>query len=65
MSSLRLIVILSCPKSRMNALHVVIALNYFTLVCNVVSVLVEMAILVTVKVDNFSKDNLIAVYSKF
>ena len=38
-----------------------IALNYFTLICNVLYVLVEMVEFAMVKVDNFSKNKLIAV----
>ena len=45
----------------MSALHIVIALNYFTLVCNVTSVLVEMVNFAIVKFDNFCKNKLIVV----
>ena len=52
------------PQSRVNALHIVIALNYFTLACNVISVLVEMVNFAMIKVDNFCKNKLIAVEFK-
>ena len=42
-------------------LHTVNALNYLTLVCNVISVLVEMMNFELVKVDSFCKNKLIAV----
>ena len=49
------------PKSAANALHIVIiAFNYLTLVCNVISILVEMVKIAMVKVDNFCKKELIA-----
>ena len=53
--------LLSYPRSGVNAPHIVIDLNYFTLVCNVISVLVEMVNFALVKVDNFCKNKLIAV----
>ena len=59
---MRIIVPLSYPQSGVNALHIVIALNYFTPVCNRISVFVEMVIFAMVKVGNFPKDELIAVY---
>ena len=52
------------PQSGVNALHTVIALNYFTLVCNVISVLVEMVNSTMVEVDIFCKIKLITVYFK-
>ena len=58
---MRIIVLLSYPQSGVNALHIVIALDCFTLVCNVLSVLAEMVNFTMVKVDNFGKNNLIAV----
>ena len=60
-SPMRIIVLLSHPQLGVNALQIVSALNYFTLVCNVISVLVEMVNLAMVKVDNFCKNKLIAV----
>ena len=57
---MRIIVLLSYPQSGLKALHILIALNSFTLVCNVVSVLVEMVNFAMVKVDNFCKNKLIA-----
>ena len=60
-SPMKITVQLSYPQTGVNALHIVIALNYFTLVCNVISVLVEMVIFTMVKVDNFYKNKLIAV----
>ena len=61
---MRIIVLLSHSQSSVNALHFVIALNYFTLACNVISVLVEMVNFAMVKVDNFCKIKMIAVYFK-
>ena len=61
MSPMRVLVLLSNPQSGVNALHIVSALNYFTLVCNVISVLVEMVIFAMVEVDNFCNNKLIAV----
>ena len=58
---MRLKVPLSYLKSGVNALHIVIALSYFTLVCNVTSVLLEVVNFAMVKVDNFYKQKLIAV----
>ena len=58
---MRIIVLLSNPQSVMKALKIVIALNYFTIVCNVISVLVEMLNFAMVKVDNFFKNKIIAV----
>ena len=49
-----LIEILLYPKSGANALHIVIALNYFTFVSNVVWVLVELVKLAMVKVDRIN-----------
>ena len=48
------------PTIRLNARHIVNSLSYFTLVWNVISVLVEMANLPIVKIDNFCKNKLIA-----
>ena len=58
---MRIIVLLLKPQSGVNALHTVIALNYFTLVCNVISVLVKMVNFAMAKIDNFCKNKLIAV----
>ena len=52
----------------MNELHIAMALNalnYFTLVCNVISVLVEMVNFVMIKVDYFCKCREIIVLFKF
>ena len=57
-------VLLSFPQSGVNALHIVIAVNFFTLVCNVISVLVEMVLFTMVKIDTFCKIKLIPVYFK-
>ena len=57
---MRLIVLLSYPQG-VNALHIVNALDYITLVCNVISVVVEMVNFTMVKVDNFCENKLIAV----
>ena len=61
---MRIIVLLSYPQSGVNALHYVNALNYFTLVSKVISVLVEMVNFTMAMVDNFCKSKLIAVYFK-
>ena len=53
--------LLSYPKSVVNALHIRSALNYLTLVCNVISVPVERVNFAMTKVDNFCKNKLIAV----
>ena len=58
---LRIIELLSYPQSGVNALHIVNALDYFTLVRNVISVLVEMVNSTMVKVDNFCEKELISV----
>ena len=58
---MRIKVLLSYQQSGVNALHIVIALDYFTLVCNVLSVLVEIVNFTMVKVDNFCKNKMIAV----
>ena len=57
---MRIIVLLSYPQSGVNALHIVIALKYFTLVCNVKSVLVKMVNFAMVKVDIYCKKKLTA-----
>ena len=59
-SPMSITVLLSYPQSGVNALHIVIALIYFTLVWNVISVLVEMVNFTMVKVVNFCKNKLIA-----
>ena len=61
---MRLIALLSYPQSVVNALHIVIAPKYFTLVCNVIWVLVEMVNIAMVKIDNFCKNKSIAVHFK-
>ena len=58
---MRWIVLLSYAQLGVNALHIVIALNYFTLVCNLITVLVDLVIFAMVKVDNFCKNKLIDV----
>ena len=60
-SPMRLIVLLSYSQSGVNALHIVIALNYFTFVHNVISVFVEIVLFALVKVYNLCKKKLIAV----
>ena len=57
--------LLSYRQLGVNVLNIVNALNYFTLVCNVTSVLVEMVNSAMVKVDNFCKNKLTACSSKF
>ena len=53
--------LVSYRESGVNALPVVIALDYFTIVCNVISVLVEMQSLAMVNFDIFLKYKMIAV----
>ena len=60
-SPMKTLSLLSYPQSGVNTLHIVIALNYFTLVSNLISVLVEVVNFAMVKVDNFSENRLIAV----
>ena len=60
-SPMRVIVLLSYPQSGVKALYIVTALKYFTLVCNVMLVFVEMVNFAMVKVDNFCTIKLIAV----
>ena len=62
---MKIIVLLSYPQAGVNALHIVTALNYFTLVCNVISVLVEMVNFAIVEVDIFCKNYLVACSSNF
>ena len=57
-------VLLSYPQSGVNALHVVIALKNDTLVSNKKSMLVEMFGFTVTQVDNFCKNELIAVLFK-
>ena len=52
------------PKLGVNALHIVIVPSYFTLVCNVTSVLAQMVTFAMVKVDNFCLNKLIAMLFK-
>ena len=54
----------SFPQSGVNARHIVIVLIYFTLVCNVKSVLVEIVTFAMVEVKKFCKKQLIAVRFK-
>ena len=51
-------------ESKVIAVDIVIALNYFTPVCNVTSVFVEVVNFAMVKVDNFCKNKLIPVSFK-
>ena len=53
--------LLSYPQSGVNALHIEIALNYFTRVCNVISVLVGMVNFAMVRVNNIFENKLIGV----
>ena len=48
-----LVMPLSKQQSGVNALHILIALNLFTLVCNVMTVLVEVVKSAIVRVENF------------
>ena len=58
---MRILVLLSYPQSGVNALHIVIALKNVTLVSNKKSILVEMIDSAVTQVDNFCKNELIAV----
>ena len=62
---MRIIVLLSCPQSEMNALHIVVALKNVTLVSNKKSILVEMFDFAVTQVDNFCKNEVITVLFKF
>ena len=53
MSPMGIIVLLSYPQSRVNALHIVIALKNVTVVSSKKSVLVEMFDIAVTEVDNF------------
>ena len=57
-------VLLSYPQSGVNALHIVFALKYVTLVSNKESILVEMFDFAVTQVDNFCKNELITVLFK-
>ena len=61
---MRIIVLLSYPQSGVNALHIVIALKNVTLVSIKKSILVEMIDFAVTQVDNFCKNELIAVLFK-
>ena len=61
---MRTIVLLSYPQSRVNALHIVIALKNVTLASNKKSILVEMFDFAVTQVDNFCKNELITVLFK-
>ena len=62
---MRTIVLLSNPKSGVNALHFVIALKNVTIVSNKKSILVEMFDFAVTQVDNSCKNELITVLFKF
>ena len=53
--------ILSYAQSELIELHIVIYIIFFTLVCNVISVLVEMVVFAMVKVGSFRNIKLIVV----
>ena len=59
-----LILLLSYQQSRVNAIHIVIALTYLTLVCNVLSVLGEVVNFAMVKVDDVGRNEMVAVQFK-
>ena len=61
---MRIIVLLSYPQSRVNALHNVIALKKVTLIGNKKSILVEMFDFAVTQVDNFSENELITAMFK-
>ena len=57
---MKVIVRRSYPQSGVNALHIVIALSYSTMVCNIISVLVEMVNFAMIKVNNFCDNKMTA-----
>ena len=59
---MRIIVLLSCQQSGLNALHIVIALKNVILVSNKKSILVDMFEFAITQVDNFCKKELITVF---
>ena len=61
---MRIIVLLSYPQPRINALHIVIALKNVRLVSNKKSVLVEMFDFAVTQVDNFCENEMITVMFK-
>ena len=61
---MRITVLLSYPKSGVNALHIVIALKNVTLVSYKKSILVEMFDFAVTQVDNFCKNELITALFK-
>ena len=61
---MRIIVLLSYPQPGLNALHIVIALKNVTFEGNKKSILVEMFDFAVTQVDNFCKNELIAVLFK-
>ena len=61
---MRLIRLLSYPQSGVNLTHIVNVLNDSKLVCNVISVLVEVMNFAMVDVENFSEYKLITVWLK-
>ena len=61
---MKIIVLLSYPQSGVNTLHIVIALKNVTLLSNKKSILVEMFDFAVTQVDNFCKNELIAVLLK-
>ena len=58
------ILLLTNRYSGLNELHIVIARNYFRLVCNLKTVLLEVMKFAMVKVDIFCKSELIPVWLK-
>ena len=62
--SVRLIMLLSYWQSRLIVLHIVIALTYITLVCNLFLVLVQVLVFPIVKVEDFFNFELITVRLK-
>ena len=61
---MRIIVLLSYPKSGVNALHIVIALKNVTLLSNKKLILVEMFVFEVTQVDNFCKNEMLTVLFK-
>ena len=59
------LLLLSYCQPGVLVLHIVIALKYFTLVCNVISVLVQVVNCAMTKVDRFGKCKSFSVQLKF
>ena len=63
--TIRLILLLSQQQSRLNVSHIVLALNYFTVVCNANFVIVELVIFSRDRFYNLCKDEKYTVWFIF